>query len=173
MLSPLLGWNDREVIGIHKVNSVTAAGVAVQINSATLGPITGTSPYATVFGDVIPASITVQNDRELGYLLQPVSATGPALLSILSQIYDESVPAGATAAILPSKAGAYIASDQFVNTGGSAAGQILLDGTVTPGTLCGIANGLFRTKLAGDIARVKFLGKVVQRQNTLAAFQIH
>lgn len=180
MLAPLQGWLDREVLGVFRVAAATASGVAMQIdNSQNTGPL-NPSPYANSFGYAVAASpsqtitqsgttpfavTSVVNQMELGYLLQPVSANGPALLSILSQVYDESVPAGATAAILPPKQGAFIGTDQFGTS-------VKFDGTVALGTVCGINAGQVRVLVAGDAPRLKFMGKVVQRTLSLATFQI-
>lgn len=169
MLAPLSGWVDREVYGVFKVATATAAGLAVQIDATNTAPLS-VSLYGNSFGSVVPASIVNAGDMELGYLLQPVTATGPTLLNVLSQVYDESIAAGGTAAILPPKQGALIGTDQFAT--GAATGAIKFDNTVTLGTLCGIASGTIRVKQAGDVARLKFLGQVAQRNLTLAAFQI-
>lgn len=184
MLAPLQGWLDREVVGVFKVAVAMASGLAVVIdNSANTAPL-NPSPYANSFGQVKAASpaqtitqsgttpfavTAVVDARETGWLLQPVTASGPSLLSVLSQVYDESVAAGGTAAVLPSKAGALIGTDQYVTAGGAA---IKFDGTVALGAICGINNGQPRLVQAGDAGRLQFMGKVSQRLLALATFQI-
>ena len=152
-------------MGVFRFSAVTASGIAVSIdNSQNTGPL-NPSPYANSFGYATAASITTAGSKELGYVLQPVSANGPALLSILSQVYDESVPVGATAAVLPPKAGALIGTDQYDTS-------VKFDGTLALGALLGIAAGIIRSKQAGDVARLQFMGKVVQRTLPLATMQI-
>jgi len=172
MLAPLQGWLDREVMGVFRVATAMASGVAVSIdNSQNTGPL-NPSPYSNSFGFAVAATIASASagSKELGYVLQPVTTNGPALLSILSQVYDESVPANATTAILPPKQGALIGTDQYVT--GAGTGAIKFDGTVALGALCGINAGLVRVKQAADEPRLQFMGKVVQRLLPLATFQI-
>lgn len=168
MLSPFLGYTERDIVGVYSVASATASGVAVVADSSGTAPLSPT-PYGNQYGAVVAASITAAGTRELGFLLQPVTTSGPSLLSILAQVYDESIPAGAVAAVLLSKSGAQIATDQFAT--GTATGAILFDGSVAIDAVCGIASGLFRVKQGGDIARAQFLGAVNQRGSELAVFQ--
>lgn len=172
MLAPLQGWLDREVMGVFRVATAMASGIVVSIdNSQNSGPLNPT-PYSNSFGFATAATIANTNAgaKELGYVLQPVSTNGPSLLSILSQVYDESVPANATTAILPPKQGALIGTDQYPT--GASTGAIKFDGTVALGALCGVNAGLIRVAQAGDQQRFQFMGKVVQRTLPLATFQI-
>ena len=182
MLSPLAGWVDRELLGVFTVATALPSGTAVDISSADTSPLTP-SPYGNSFGTVVAATSSeafVQSGttpfavtdvglgRPLGWLLQPVNSTGPSLLEIMTQVYDENILQGGTAAVLPAKAGAFIATDQF----SSGTGAVKFDGTVPLGTQLGVNAGLLRVRQAGDTPIGKFVGQVVQRNTACAAFQI-
>jgi hypothetical protein len=171
MFSPLHGFLERESVGLFTVAAAMNSGLAVDINASDTTPFTNASPYGSVYGTAVTYSGTTasNNTRELGWLLTPVSTNGPSLLNILTQVYDESVAAGGTAVVVMSKAGALIATDQFVASGGTA---IKLDGTQAPGTIAGIASGQPRLLQGGDVARLKLIGAVVQRGLKLASFEI-
>lgn len=170
MFSPLHGFLEREQMGMFAVNTALASGLAVDIDTTNTAPLTG-SIYGPVYANVVTATLTTasNNLREIGWLMQPVTASGPSLLNVLTQIYDESVKQGSVAVVVMPKAGALIATDQFLATG---TGKIAFDGTVAPGTVCGIAAGQPRVLQAGDQPRLKFLGKVVQRAAACASFQL-
>lgn len=171
MLSPFLGFTERDIIGVYAVNSATASGVIVSLDATNSAPLNPT-PYGNQFGDVVAASITTSpaGQRELGFLLQPVTTNGPSLLSILAQVYDESIPAGAVAAVLFAKTGNQVATDQYVASG---TGAISFSGSTALNTPCGIASGLYRVAQAGDVNRALFMGAVNQRGSELAVFQIN
>ena len=180
MLALLAGWMEKDIFGSFKVAAATSSGLAMKIDSSDATPLSP-SPYGNSFGSLVVASpgqtftqsgttpfavTAVQTDRELGWLLQPVSTNGPALLNILAEVYDESVAAGGTAALALSRAGSLIATDQL-------GASIVFDGSVTLGTICGINAGKPRVLVAGDAPRLKFMGKVVQRGTiTMGTFQI-
>lgn len=182
MFSPLHGFLEREHMGMFSVNTALASGLAVEIDTTNNNPLSG-SIYGAVYGNVVAASpaqtitqsgttpfavTNVVNGRELGWLMQPVTASGPSLLNVLTQVYDESVAVKSNPVVCLSKTGALIATDQFVASG---TGQITFaNGTV--GSICGINAGQPRIQQAGDAPRLKLLGKVVQRGLTCAAFQI-
>jgi hypothetical protein len=182
MLSPLAGFIEREILGIFKVNAAMASGIAVGIDATDTTPLSP-SPYGNSFGSVVAASPVVSGTadtgtgaltalklgREIGYLLQPVTATGPSILSVLSQVYDESIAEGNTAAVLLAKAGAMIATDQFQTSGAQA---IKFDGTVALGTACSIVSGVTQVQTGLQATRSIFLGKIVQRRLPLGVFQI-
>ena len=170
MFSPLHSFLEREHMGMYKVNFATPSGIAVDVDPTNTAVLAG-SVYGAVYGNVVAYSGTTasNNTRELGWLLQPVTATGPSLLNVLTQVYDESVAEGQTAVVCMSKAGALIATDQFVTTG---TGAIKFDTSVAAGTICGINAGVVRTLQAGDVPRLKFLGKITQRNLSLGGFQI-
>lgn len=171
MLSPFAGFEGREIFGAFTVANPTQSGLAVAISStinasAPLNP----NPYGNFYGTLVPASVTTSGlYKEQGWLLQPVSQTGPSILSILASIYDESVAVGQTAAVVLPVGGKLIATDQYLPSG---TGAIVFDGSVTLGTTCGIANGQPRVLQSGDVPRLVFLGKVVQRTVPCAIFQI-
>lgn len=179
MFSPLHGYLEREHVGMFAVNTALASGLAVEIDPSNTAPLSG-GVYGAVYGNVVVASpgqtitqsgttpfavTAVSSTRELGWLMQPVTSTGPSLLNILSQTYDESLKQGSNPVVVMSKAGAFICTDQLD-------ASIVFNGTVNLGTVCGIHNGQPRVLVAGDAPRLKFLGKVVQRSLTCAAFQI-
>jgi hypothetical protein len=181
MLSPLHGYLERESVGLFKVASATNSGLAMDISASDTSPMTLTT-YGENYGTAVPATLTysftqsgttpfavtgISASRELGWLLQPVSASGPSLLNILVQVYDESVAAGQIAVLVMSKAGALIATDQYL-----ASGTGHIDFTQAPGTICGIASGQPRILQAGDVPRLKLLGAVSQRGIKLASFQV-
>lgn len=170
MFSPLHSFLEREHMGMYKVNFSTPSGIAVDIDPTNSAVLAG-SVYGAIYGNVVAYTGTTasNNTRELGWLLQPVTATGPSLLNVLTQVYDESVAQGQTAVVCMSKAGALIATDQYLATG---TGAIKFDGTVAAGTICGISAGAPRALQAGDVPRLKFLGKITQRNLSLAGFQI-
>jgi len=183
VLSPLAGFQEREILGVYKVAAAMASGLAVGIDSTNTAPL-NPSPYGNSFGSVTVASpvITVTQSgttpfavsgisetREIGYLLQPVTTSGPSILSVLSQVYDESVAAGNTAAVLLAKSGGLIATDQYLTTTGNA---IKFDGSVTLGVACSIVNGITQLQSGLQATRSTFQGKIVQRNLPLAVFQI-
>jgi hypothetical protein len=168
MLSPLLGFTERDIVGVFKVASASASGLAMIQDSLTDTSPLSPSPYANSFGSLVAASITTALPED-GYLLQPVTTTGPSVFSILASIYDESVAAGTTAALLLRKSGGFIATDQYVS--GSGTGAITV-GSTSLNTICGIASGQFRIKQSGDTARAIFKGQVTQRATALAMFAI-
>lgn len=170
MFSPLHSFIEREHMGMYKVNFSTPSGIAVDIDPSNTAPLAG-SVYGAIYGNVVAYTGTTasNNTRELGWLLQPVTATGPSLLNVLTMVYDESVAQGQTAVVCMSKAGALIATDQFVTSG---TGQILFSGATALGTICGINAGVVRTLQTGDVPRLKFLGKITQRNLSLGGFQI-
>ncbi len=170
MFSPLHGFLERESVGLFKVAAATNAGLAMDINGSDTSPFTASNSYAASYGTIVTASCTTagNNTRELGWLLTPVTTSGPSLLNVLTKVDDESVAAGNVAVIYLSKAGALIATDQF-STG---TGIIHTDGTTAPGTICGIAAGQPRVLQSGDEPRLKLLGLVVQRGLKLCSFQI-
>jgi hypothetical protein len=174
MFSPLHGYLEREFMGMYQVNFATPAGIAVTLDSTNTAPLSG-SIYGATYGDVVAATTNTgastvgYTTRELGWLLQPVTASGPSLLNILVQVYDESIPQGATAVVCMSKTGALIATDQYETSGGQA---IKFDGTVALNTACSINAGLVRTVTTDDITRLLFQGKIVQRNLTLASFLV-
>lgn len=184
MLALLAGFMEKEIFGSFTVASATASGLAMAIQNSDNSPL-NPSPYGNFFGTIAPATVTqtfVQSGttpfavtevsvsgREAGWLLQPVTSSGPALLNILAEVYDESVAAGGVAALALSKSGALIATDQY-STG---TGAISFGGAVALGTTCGINAGQPRVLQAGDAPRLIFMGKVVQRGTiTMATFQI-
>lgn len=171
MLSPFLGFTERDIIGVYAVAAATASGVVVSQDATDTSPLSPT-PYGNQFGHVVAASITTSpaGQRELGFLLQPVTTSGPTLLSILAQVYDESIPAGAVAAVLFAKTGCQVATDQYLASG---TGKIAFDGSVALGTACGINAGLYRVTQAGDANRALFMGAVNQRGSEIAVFQIN
>jgi hypothetical protein len=183
MLSPLAGFQEREILGVFKVATAMASGLAVGIDSTNTAPL-NPSPYGNSFGSVVVASpavtftqsgttpfavSSISHTREIGYLLQPVTTNGPSLLSVLSQVYDESVAAGNTAAVLLAKAGGIIATDQYLTTTGQA---IKFDGSVSLGAVCSIVNGVTQLQTGAQASRSIFLGKIVQRNLPLGVFQI-
>jgi len=158
-------------MGMYKVNFSTPSGIAVDLDPTNTAVLAG-SVYGAIYGNVIAYTGTTasNNTRELGWLLQPVTATGPSFLNVMTNVYDESVAQGQTAVVCMSKAGALIATDQYIT--GAGTGAIKFDGTVIPGTICGINAGVVRTLQAGDQPRLKFLGKITQRNLSLGGFQI-
>jgi len=161
MFSPYLGFQERDILGVFKVSVATSSGTAMQRDTTDTSPRVP-STYANSLGSVTAASILSSNgNKEIGWLLQPVSTAGPSLLSILSSVYDESVPALSTAAVVASKPGCHIATDQYVaSSTGSITTSTALDTTL------GIASGMLRTVQGGDATRATFQGFVVQRRIT-------
>lgn len=169
MLSPFLGFVQSDIVGVFKAGAVMASGLALMLDTTDASPLTP-SFYGNSFGTVKAANITTAGViRETGFLLQPVTTSGPSVFSVLASIYDESVAAGTNAAVLLSKSGAFIASDQYLASG---TGAIKFDGTVALETACGINAGMVRTVQAGDASRLVFKGQVTQRNTALAVFQI-
>lgn len=169
MLSPFLGLNERDILGVYAVAAAMNAGLAVGLSGADTTPLTPT-PYGNSFGTVAAVSCTTTNNlKETGWLLQPVSASGPSIFNFLASIYDESVAAGAIASVVASKAGAQIATDQYLASG---TGHIAFDGSVILDTACGIAAGQPRVTQAGDLNRLSFKGQVSQRLTACAIFEI-
>lgn len=182
MLALVQGFAEKDISGTYTVAAATASGLAMSLDASNTAPNNPT-PYGNSYGSVIAASpaltitqsgttpfavTNVVADRELGWLLQPASSSGPTLLNILTQVYDESVAAGNTCALALSKAGNIIGSDQY-STGTGA----ITPGTTALNTICGINAGQPRVQQAGDAARLKYQGKMVTRGNiTLALFQI-
>lgn len=166
MFSPLQGYTEREKFGMFAVHTALASGLAVEPDSGSTASMTP-SPYGPIFGNVVVANCVTASGtlRELGWLEQPVTTSGPSLLQILGQIYNESVPIDANAVIVQSKAGAMIATDQLDAT-------ILFDGSLTPGTPCGIHDGKPRTVQTGDAPRLRLLGQVTQRGVACGAFLV-
>lgn len=170
MFTPFLGFSHKDIIGTFAVNSAMQSGLAVIQNSGATQALTS-GVYGNNFGDVVAATITsTGNLRELGWLLQPVTATGPSVFSVLASIYDESIAAGQNPAVILSKSGAIIATDQYV--AGSGTGAIKFDGTVALGTACGLNGGQPRVAQSGDVDRLIFMGQVLQRNITCAIFSI-
>lgn len=170
MLSPFIGFNERDLTGIYSIAVPMNSGLAVIQDSTDATPLTP-SPYGNFFGRAVAASCLAANNlTETGWVMQPVTATGPSVFSLLSSIYDESIAAGAVASVLLSKKKAQIATDQYVT--GAGAGAIKFDGTVPRLSLCGIANGQPRVAQAGDSNRLVFLGQVTQRNTPCAIFEI-
>jgi hypothetical protein len=91
MFSPLHGYLEREFMGMYQVNFATPAGIAVTLDSTNTAPLSG-SIYGATYGDVVAASTNTSattvgfTTRELGWLLQPVTASGPSLLNIQCSI---------------------------------------------------------------------------------------
>lgn len=181
--SPLHGFLEREHMGMFPVKTALASGLAVEIDNTNTAPLSG-GVYGAVYGNVVAATPTqtitqsgttpfavtgVVNGRELGWLMQPVTTSGPSLLNVLTQVYDESVAVNSNPVVCLSKTGALIATDEYVASG---TGAVKFDGTTAIATICGINAGQPRVLQAGDAPRLKFLGKVVQRNLTCAAFQI-
>jgi len=170
MFSPFLGFNHKEIVGTFAINTAAQSGLAVYQNSGNATALSS-GLYGNNFGDVVPATVTTTGTiRELGWLLQPATATGPSVFSVLASIYDESIAAGQNAAVVLSKSGCIIATDQFVS--GSGTGAIKFDGTVAINTACGLINGQPRVTQTGDVNRLLFMGQVLQRNITCAVFQI-
>lgn len=168
MLTPFLGFDERAIVGVHKIAVASSSGIALMQATTDATPLTP-SPYGNSYGTLTAATIlTAGPVRETGFLLQPVTATGPSVFSILASIYDESVAAGTIAAVLLSKSGAMIATDQY-STG---TGAITFAGSVALDAACGYNAGLVRTVQAGDATRAIFKGQVVQRTLPLGIFQI-
>jgi hypothetical protein len=168
MFTPILGFDERAIVGVYKVASVASSGLAMMALASDTTPLTP-SPYGNSYGTVQPATITTAGVlRETGWLLQPVTASGPSVFSILASIYDESVPAGTVAGVVLSKSGCQIATDQYATGTGAItfAGSVALDAT------CGINAGQPRTLQTGDVARLLFKGQVVQRTLPLGLFEI-
>jgi hypothetical protein len=141
-------------------------------NTADASPLTP-SPYGNSLGTLAPATITTAGVlRETAWLLQPVTVTGPTVLEVLSSVYDESVAAGQIASCVLSLSGAQVATDQYVATGGTGAGQILFNGSVAQDATCGIHAGQPRVLQTGDAPRLIFKGQVVQRTLPLGIFAI-
>lgn len=174
MLSPFLGFVQSDIVGVFKAGAVMASGLALMLDTTDASPLTP-SFYGNSFGTVKAATLTATSGpaRETGFLLQPVSTNGPSVFSVLASIYDESVAAGTNAAVLLSKSGAMIATDQYAT--GAATGAIKFDGTVALETACGINAGMARvaqTTAPADTVRLVFKGQVTQRNTALAVFQI-
>jgi hypothetical protein len=178
MLTPFIGFHEREIIGVYVVGAPANSGLGMTLSTADATPIVAT-PYGNSFGTIVPATTNTAASgvgatfREQGYLLQPVTASGPSVFSILSSIYDESVPEGEVAGVVSPKAGAQIATDQYVASG---SGAILFDGSVALLTQCSLNAGMVRTNQTNDVSRLLFLGQTVQRVQSgvapLAVFQI-
>jgi hypothetical protein len=171
MFSPLHGFLERELMGMFKVNFSTPAGIAVDVDPTNTAPLSG-SVYGAIHSNVVAYTGTTasNNLRELGWILQPVTATGPSILNIMTMVYDESVAQGQTCVVVPSKAGALIATDQYLTSG---TGFIDFSGSHgVPGAICGINAGVVRLLQTGDVPRLKLLGKFTQRNLSLAGFQI-
>lgn len=172
MLSPYLGFEGRDITGVYRITVASASGLALTALASDTRPLTP-SPYGNSLGSLTAGSVTTAGVvRETGWLLQPVTATGPSVFSVLSSVYDESIAAGQIASVLLSKSGAQVATDQYVAAGGAGAGQILFDGTVALDKTCGIFNGQPRVLQTGDVARLLFKGQVVQRTLPLGIFEI-
>ncbi len=168
MLSPLIGFTDREILGVYTVNAAAQSGLALGSVVGDLS-VNSPSPYGNSFGSVAPVSCTTAGTlRETGWLLQPVTLTGPSVFSVLASIYDESVAAGQTAAMVASVSGKTIATDQYVASG---TGAINLS-TVAPDTIVGIFNGQPRLLQSGDQPRLQYKGQVLQRTIPCAMFLI-
>lgn len=172
MLTPYLGLEGRDILGVYKIAAAANSGLALQMVTSDATPLTP-SPYGRQSGTLGPATVTTASGKkETGWLLQPVTPTGPSVFSVLASIYDESVAVGQVAAVVASRQGTQIATDQYVAAGGSAAGQIVFDGTVALDELCGIYQGQPRVLQTGDLARLQFKGQVIQRNTPLAIFEI-
>lgn len=173
MFSPYLGFMERDIVGTYKVSSAAASGLAMMLNVSDTSPNTP-GVYANSLGSVVPASITTTaSNKEIGWLLQPVTTSGPSILSLISSVYDESVAAGQTAAICLSKSNAIIATDQYVTTTADATYGIN-PLTATLNAPCGIVSGQPRLKdaTANDAERLLFVGAVYQRQILCGLFSL-
>jgi hypothetical protein len=168
MFSPLHSYIEREHMGMYTVTAPMQSGTAVDIDPTNTTPISG-SIYGAIYGNIVAATCAVAGSRELGWLLQPVTATGPTIFNLITQVYDESVAQGSTAVVAMSKAGALIGTDQITTSGVNA---ILFDNTVALGTLCGLNAGKLEKTNGTEVNRAKFMGKVTQRNITLAMFQL-
>lgn len=168
MLSPLIGFADREVVGIYKVAAPAQSGLAMGSIVGDTSPLTP-SPYGNSFGSIYPVSVTTAGVlRETGWLLQPVTATGPSVFSVIASIYDESVAQGQTAAVVASVSGKTIATDQYVASGSGA----ITVGTTAIETICGIYQGQPRILQGGDQPRLIFKGQTVQNRIPCGMFLI-
>lgn len=168
MLTPFLGFEGRAIAGVFTVNAAAQSGLAMSVAGDNSSNTTGV--YGNNFGSVSPATIITSGTiRETGYLLQPVTATGPSIFSVLASIYDESVAAGTVASIVLSQSGNIIATDQYVASG---TGAIAFAGTVLPGAALGLINGQPRVLQSGDVARGIFMGQVLQRTIPCLVMQI-
>lgn len=169
MFSPYLGFDERDIYGVHKINlahwtgtpATASSGLALMQDATNDGALVP-STYANSIGSLIPATVVTASapSRETGWLLQPVSTSGPSLLSLLSTVYDESIASGGTAAVCKSVSGAYIATDQYA----TGTGAITFAGTVALDAELGIAAGMPRVLQTGDAIRLAYKGSVYQRQ---------
>jgi hypothetical protein len=170
MLSPYQGFEGRSITGVYKIAAAAFSGLALVAQTSDASPLTP-SPYGNSLGTLVPGSVTTGGiQRETGWLLQPVTTSGPTVLEVLSSVYDESVAAGQIASVLLSLSGCQVATDQYVT--GSATGAISFGGGVALDTACGIASGQPRVAQGGDVKRLLFKGQVVQRTIPLGIFQI-
>lgn len=169
MLSPFLGFTERDIVGTYVAGAAMNSGLAVVLSTSDTSPLTPNA-YGNSFGTLALATCTTTNNLpEMGWVLQPVTTSGPSIFNLLSSIYDESVPVGANPAVVLSKPRAQVATDQYLATG---TGHIAFDGSVALDTVCGIASGQPRVLQTGDLQRLIFKGQVVQRQIPCAIFEI-
>jgi hypothetical protein len=169
MLTPYLGFEARHIAGVYISTVAAASGLAMAIDPSYTAPLTPT-PYGRQMGRLTVASCTNSNNlHETGWLLQPVTATGPSVFSVLASIYDESVAVNQVCAIVLSASNCQVATDQYVASG---TGAILFDGSVALDSDVAIHNGQPRVPQSGDLPRLQFKGQVVQRNTPLGIFSI-
>lgn len=169
MLKPDFGFEERDLSQFFVLTVPANAGALITLDSTDTAVIgVGDTPY----GNVIPGSVSVAGDRELGVLFYDVTSTGPSFFEQVVGILDLSTKVGMPAAIWHTVPGDILSTDAYDSTAITAGAA---SGNTAQGTLLGIKNGVYTTVQgsgAGSVPRAKLIGNAVQNSTQLIRVQV-
>jgi hypothetical protein len=175
LIKPIAKFHERDLSNYFVLNADAVSG-AVMTRDTTDLSVVGVGD--TSYGRVVPGSLSVAEDREIGILFYDVTDNGPTLFEQMAAILDYSVKKNSPVAIWHAPVGAIIETDQFLSsgTGSIVAGQAA--GNTAPDSFLGVLNGqfvlasAFVAPAAGSLIRAKLIGNGVNNSKQCIRVQI-
>jgi len=161
MIKPDYGFHERKVSNVFVLNVAATQGTILTRDTTDLSVV---GVGNTSYGRVVNGSVSVQGDREFGFLFYDVTATGASFFNTISGVLDLTTAVGTPVALYHTNAGDIVTTDAFATTGAGLIVSGASSGNTAPDTLLGILNGkyviasAFASPAAGSAIRAKLIG---------------
>ena len=165
--APLHSFDERELVNEYVCGVVAPNGTILTRDTTDLSVVgVGNRPA----GRVTNGSISVAGDREIGFLMYPVTETGVTFFNQVTGTLDYSSAAETPCSILLSHPGMQIATSAFATSGTGALTVGQSSGNTSPDTLLGVVDGQYVLQSsfesgAGSIARAKLIRTMLLDNN--------